>query len=135
MWDDSLTAAEGAALKRFGRIYARAQGDSKDGQIINRVYLNRCGLDELSDALADIFQAEWQRRIKNVSAKQEVLNSVNEVIARLQIQVTADLAAKEAAKAAADKAAAEKAEDDAAKAAVEGKGRKRKGKGKGKGRA
>lgn len=135
MWDGSLTPAEGSTLTRFGRIYARAQGDAKDGQIINRSYLNRCGLDELSDTLADIFQAEWQRRVKNVSANQEVLNSVNEVIARLQLQVAADLAAKEEAKAAAEQAAAEKAEQDAAKAASKGKGKKGKGKGKGKGRA
>lgn len=141
MWDDSLTTPEGAALVRLGRIYARAQGEAKDGVLINRNYIERTGLDDMADALLDIFRSEAQRRTGSASAPSiEIMAQLNDTINRLQLQVARDLEEKEAAEvvnrvAAADKAAKELIEEEEmeqAKATKSGSQTSSKSKAKGK---
>jgi len=62
MLSDVVTPAERATLIRFGRIYAKTQGDSRDGVVIDDDYIQACGLAGLRSALAVIFNSEAERR-------------------------------------------------------------------------
>jgi hypothetical protein len=130
MWDKCLTPPEGATLVRFGRIYARAQGDAADGHAINDQYISTTGLDGLTDCLAEIFKAEAARR-KEITKKKLAhltpsdMEAVYDCIGRLELVVAENKKAADAAKA----AEAAKAEAKAEKANDKGND---KGKGKGK---
>lgn len=147
MWDDSLETPEGAALVRLGRIYARAQGEAKDGVLINRNYIERTGLGDMADCLLEIFHGEAHRRAGMAAAgpSNDTMSQLNATISRLQIQVARDLKEKEAAAvvkriAAAEKAAKELIEQEerekakeakrASQASSKSKGKGKKGKGK-----
>lgn len=90
MWDETLDLDEGASLARFGRIYARTQGDSRDGVSINKAYLRITGLEGLNQCLVNIFKNEAARRARKTLPAPEVIQAVSETIARLELQGAGD---------------------------------------------
>lgn len=122
---------------RIGRIYARAQGEAKDGHTIDRRYLGRTGLDDLPAMLAEIFHGEYQRRTGDSTPTMAVLNEIMDSSDRLQRQVARELAEKETADAirrleAAEKAAQDLIEEEAKEQQAAKPKNKSKSKGKGK---
>lgn len=131
MWDPCLTRPESSTLVKLGRIYARAQGDSRSipGTLINRAYIRTVGLDSLSATLAAIFQAESARRKTNkrpIHHTPETMKLVYATIARLEGEEAQRQAEEEARK---------KAEEEEKIAKAEAKKSKGRGKGKGKEKA
>ena len=84
MFSNAVTRAEAATLVRFGRIYARAQGDSEDGVPIDKAYIDATGLNGLVPALTTIFKSESARRIAEAISIAEKLQAVKDTISRLE---------------------------------------------------
>jgi hypothetical protein len=84
MFSKAVTRAEATTLVRFGRIYARAQGDSQDGVPIDKAYIDATGLNGLVQALATIFKNESARRIAEAISVAEKLQAVKDTIERLE---------------------------------------------------
>jgi hypothetical protein len=90
MLSDVVTPAERATLVRFGRIYAKTQGDSRDGVVIDDDYIQACGLGGLRPALATIFNSEAERRKDAKPATHaEKLKAIQDTIARLEFSNSA----------------------------------------------
>jgi hypothetical protein len=91
MLSDVVTPAERATLIRFGRIYAKTQGDSRDGVVIDDDYIQACGLAGLRSALAVIFNSEAERRkyAPQPATDAEKLKAIQDTIARLELNNSA----------------------------------------------